>query len=82
MNDLLERFFELENRQRIVVCTAAVVMVFGAYWWFVFAGRRAETTTTIARRSGLNGLTVRVLPSNPDLTTQFLPGLITWAQTE
>ena len=30
----------------------------------------------------LNGLTVRVLPSNPDLTTQFLPGLITWAQTE
>jgi starch phosphorylase len=41
-----------------------------------------ETTTTIARRSGLNGLTVRVLPSNPDLTTQFLPGLITWAQTE
>jgi starch phosphorylase len=30
-------------------------------------------------RSGLYGYTVRVLPSHPDLTTPFLPGLIAWA---
>ena len=29
--------------------------------------------------SGLHGYTVRVLPSHPDLTTAFLPGLILWA---
>jgi starch phosphorylase len=30
-------------------------------------------------RSGRQGFTVRILPSHPDLTTRFLPGLITWA---
>ncbi len=29
--------------------------------------------------SGLQGFTVRVLPSNADLTTPFLPGYVTWA---
>ncbi len=29
--------------------------------------------------SGLHGYTVRVLPSHPDLTVSFIPGLITWA---
>ena len=28
--------------------------------------------------SGLHGYTVRVLPSNPDLATRFIPGLIAW----
>jgi starch phosphorylase len=30
-------------------------------------------------RSGRQGFTVRVLPSHPDLTTSFLPGLVRWA---
>ena len=29
--------------------------------------------------SGEHGLTLRVLPRNPDLVTSFIPGLITWA---
>jgi type IV pilus assembly protein PilO len=53
MNDLLERFFELESRQRLMVCTAAIVLVFGAYWYFVYAGRRAETLSVIATISDL-----------------------------
>jgi glycogen phosphorylase len=32
--------------------------------------------------SGLHGYTVRVIPKHPDLTTPFLPGLITWPSTE
>ena len=35
MNDLLERFFELESRQRTIAAGAALVLVFGAYWYFV-----------------------------------------------
>lgn len=31
------------------------------------------------RRSGRHGYTVRILPSHPDLTSPFLPNLITWA---
>jgi glycogen phosphorylase len=38
-----------------------------------------EDKRSITRRSGLHGFTIRVLPRNPDLVTQFLPGLITWA---
>ncbi len=30
--------------------------------------------------SGLRGYTVRVLPDHPDLTTPFLPGIISWAK--
>ena len=51
MNDLLERFFELDNRQRMMAVAGALVLVFGAYWYFVYSGRRAETvavTTKIA----------------------------------
>ena len=33
-------------------------------------------------RSGLHGYSVRVLPDHPDLTTRFLPGLITWYEPE
>jgi starch phosphorylase len=36
---------------------------------------------TVGRhRSGLHGFTIRVRPSHPDLATEFLPGLITWAE--
>ena len=38
-----------------------------------------ETEAAICRRSGLHGFTVRLLPNHPDLTTPFVPGLITWA---
>jgi len=32
--------------------------------------------------SGERGLSVRVLPNHPHLTTPFLPGLITWASSK
>ena len=32
-----------------------------------------------ARKSGLHGFTIRVLPHHPDLRTPLLPGLIVWA---
>ena len=53
MNDLLERFFELESRQRLMVCTAAIVLVFGAYWYFVYSGRRTETLSVMAKITDL-----------------------------
>lgn len=53
MNDLLERFFELETRQRLMVCTAAVVLVFGAYWYLVYSGRRAETLSVMTKITDL-----------------------------
>jgi type IV pilus assembly protein PilO len=53
MNDLLERFFELESRQRMMAAGAAIVLVFGAYWYFVYSGRRVETLTVMAKISDL-----------------------------
>ena len=44
---------------------------------FTFGTSGVSTT-----RSGLHGYTVRVLPSHADLSTKFLPGLITWAVPE
>lgn len=38
-----------------------------------------EAREVPCRSSGLFGYTVRVLPHHPDLTSPFLPGLITWA---
>ncbi|MCE1255470.1 MAG: hypothetical protein LWX83_18220, partial [Anaerolineae bacterium] len=32
-----------------------------------------------SNQSGLHGYTIRIIPSHPDLTTTFLPGLIYWA---
>jgi len=49
MNDLLERFFELDTRQRLMVAVGLVVLVFGAYWYFVLSGRRAETAKIAAK---------------------------------
>ncbi|MBI2941389.1 MAG: alpha-glucan family phosphorylase [Chloroflexi bacterium] len=40
-----------------------------------------EANAVPCRTSGLHGYTVRVLPRHPDLTTPFVPGLITWAGT-
>jgi starch phosphorylase len=41
-----------------------------------------ESDAALWRASGLNGYTVRVLPSNPDLSTPFQLGLISWASPE
>lgn len=49
MNDLLEKFFELETRQRMLVGAGLIVLVFGVYWYFVLSGRRAETATVAAK---------------------------------
>jgi type IV pilus assembly protein PilO len=53
MNDLLERFFELENRQRIMAVCGLLAVVFGGYWYFVYAGRRAETVAVTAKINDL-----------------------------
>jgi type IV pilus assembly protein PilO len=53
MNDLLERFFELESRQRTIAAGAALVLVFGAYRYFVYSGRRAETLSVTAKIADL-----------------------------
>lgn len=39
---LLDRFFELDSRQRIVTCVAALLVVFGVYWYLVYSPRRTE----------------------------------------
>lgn len=49
MNDLLERFFELESRQRVMAVVGLLAVVFGGYWYFVYAGRRAETIAVTAK---------------------------------
>jgi glycogen phosphorylase len=40
---------------------------------------RFEVEGVPCYRSGPHGCTVRVLPNHPDLSSRFLPGLITWA---
>jgi type IV pilus assembly protein PilO len=55
MNDLLERFFELDTRQRIMVGAGLVVLVFGVYWYLVLSGRRAETAKVAAKIADLRG---------------------------
>lgn len=49
MNDLLERFFELESRQRVMAVAGLLAVVFGSYWYFVYSGRRAETVAVTAK---------------------------------
>jgi glycogen phosphorylase len=39
-----------------------------------------EAAGVPARKSGIYGCTVRVLPKHPDLTSSILPGLLTWAE--
>jgi type IV pilus assembly protein PilO len=45
MNDLVERFFDLDTRQRWMVSVALLAVVFGSYWYFVYSGRRAEVVS-------------------------------------
>ena len=42
IQQLVDRFFELEGRQRLVVGVAAVLVVLGGYWYGVYSGRRTE----------------------------------------
>lgn len=49
MNDLFERFFDLDARQRVMVGVGLIVFVFGAYWYFVLSGRWAETAKITAK---------------------------------
>lgn len=47
---LVDRFFELEGRQRLVIGVAAVLVVLAGYWYSVYSGRRtelAELETTV-----------------------------------
>jgi type IV pilus assembly protein PilO len=53
MNDLLERFFDLDSRQRWLVSLALVAVVFGSYWYFVYSGRRAEVASVQAKIADL-----------------------------
>ena len=53
MNELFDRFFELESRQRMMAAGAALVLIFGAYWYFVYSGRRAETVQVMAKIADL-----------------------------
>lgn len=53
MDDLLDKFFELDVRQRIGVGLAAIALVFGAYWYFVLSGRRAEIAAVSAKITDL-----------------------------
>ena len=43
------------------------------------AGSYSYEATAVPQQSGLHGYTLRVLPSHPDLSTPFVPGLIAWA---
>lgn len=42
IQQLVDRFFELDGRQRLVVGVAAVVVVLGGYWYAVYSERRTE----------------------------------------
>ena len=49
MNNLMERFFELQSRERMLVCAAVVILTLGGYWNFVYSGRSAEIAKTKAK---------------------------------
>ena len=53
MNDLIDRFFEIDGRQRALVCGAALLLVCVAYWLLVYSPRRAEMQATISRIDNL-----------------------------
>jgi type IV pilus assembly protein PilO len=40
----IDRFFELDGRQRLLVCVAFALLVLGGYWYFVYAGRSEQLT--------------------------------------
>jgi len=43
---LIDRFFELGGRQRLIACVAVALLVVGAYWYLLYAPRRAEIAQT------------------------------------
>jgi type IV pilus assembly protein PilO len=49
MNDLLERFFELEGRTRLLIGGVAVLLVCALYWSFIYSGRRTYMAETVAK---------------------------------
>jgi type IV pilus assembly protein PilO len=42
MNRLMEQFFELESRQRTMICALVIVLISAAYWSLVYSGRSTE----------------------------------------
>jgi type IV pilus assembly protein PilO len=54
MNDLIERFFDLESRQRAMLCALLLALVAGAYWSFVYSGRVTELATMREKVKGLH----------------------------
>jgi type IV pilus assembly protein PilO len=42
IRNALDRFFELEGRQRLVACIAAAVLMVGGYWYLVYSPRSSE----------------------------------------
>ena len=68
MNDWIERFFELESRERMMVCAAVVILVLGVYWNFVYSGRSNEISSTKAKIAELRTQrdTKRTLVANLD----------------
>ncbi|MBI3770906.1 MAG: type 4a pilus biogenesis protein PilO [Deltaproteobacteria bacterium] len=53
MSDLVERFFDLESRQRAMLCALLLVLVAAGYWSLVYSGRLAELATTREKIQGL-----------------------------
>ena len=53
MNDLLERYLELDARKRALVAVVAVLLVGAVYWNFVYSGRRAYMNDLIAKNETL-----------------------------
>jgi type IV pilus assembly protein PilO len=49
MSNLMERFFELAPRERMMIGAALVILTLGGYWHFVYSGRSAEISTTKAK---------------------------------
>lgn len=70
MKDLIERFFELESRERVLLCSAVVILVLGLYWSFVYSGRRAEIAATKAKIVDLRGQRETQQKLVADLDTQ------------
>jgi type IV pilus assembly protein PilO len=53
MSEFMDRFFELEARERLLLSAGLVVLVLGLYFYFVYSGRRAELTSTRATNEDL-----------------------------
>lgn len=63
----IDRFFELEGRQRLLIGVAAVLVVLGGYWYTVYSGRRIQLTDL--------GATVEDLRNQRDKKTKLIANL-------